>query len=283
MRLRFILFISVIFVGSFSVYGQEEEKKEEEGSISTDRPVQSETPTTVPKKYLQVELGGQYTLVNTPRFTDAGTHVDSTFKDEANYGNILIKYGLFESMELRLSTNYIQEIRTIQNSSVYPPPPEVETTSGMDAPILGFKFAVLREKDWKPNISYSIQSRVPIWGEEEFKNTEQNFLNRLTIGKTLVGNWYGIVGVQYEYIPTENDNVFYVIQTGYTFFDKLTAVAEFYGYRATNESISEDALNFALVYLLNNNHQVDLSGGFGLSGNFYDYYVAVGYSFRIHH
>lgn len=273
-KLKFSLFISLFFLALIPVFGQEEEKKPEIGAIGTDRPVQSETPTTVPKKYIQFELGGQYTL-NYPNAT--------TIKDEAYNGNILLKYGLFESMELRISTNYIQENRTIQDLTSFPPLEEEKTTSGIDAPVLGFKFSLLKEEGWKPNISYSLQSQVPIWGETEFKNTDQNFLNRITIGKTLAGNWYGIVGIQYGYYPTGQSDFFYVVQTGYTFFDKLTAIAEFYGYSTADDDPSTDALNFALVYLLNDNHQVDLSGGTGLSDNFYDYYLAIGYSFRFHH
>ena len=273
-RLKFTLLISLLIVGSISVVGQEEKNKSDVGSISTDRPVQSESPTTVPKKYLQFEMGGQYTL---------GIANEPVTKNEAYNGNILIKYGLFESMELRLSTNYIQQNETTQDFFIVPPEDEERTISGMDAPVLGFKFKVLNEEGWKPNITYSIQSQVPIWGEEEFKNDGQNFLNRLTFGKTLIGNWYGIVGVEYGYKPTTDDHVFYVVQTGYTFFSKLTAVIEFYGYNEVNSEKSTDALNYALVYQLNDNHQVDLSGGNGLSDNFYDYYMAIGYSFRFHH
>jgi len=270
--LKFFLFFSFGLFWILSISAQEVEKNEV-GAISTDRPVQSETPTTVPKKYLQFELGGQYTT---------GFSKDSLIKNTVSNGNILIKYGLFENMEIRISTNYIQQNLSILDSSVFPVRDEIESTSGLSSPFMGFKFGILKEDGWKPNLSYSLQSLVPLWGNEEFQANTQNFVNRLTIGKTLVGNWFGVAGVEYGYVPDGNDHFYYVLQTGYTFFDKLTAIAEVYGYRQKNRD-AIDAFNFALVYLLNDNHQIDLSGGSGLGTGFYNYYVAIGYSFRFHH
>ena len=82
MKLKFFLFFSICLTCVLSISAQEVEKNDV-GSISTDRPLQTETPVTVPKKYIQVELGGQYAT---------GFPKDSLTKNTVSNGNILLKY-----------------------------------------------------------------------------------------------------------------------------------------------------------------------------------------------
>lgn len=261
------------------------------GSISTDRPAQSETPNTVPKGYLQVEMGGYYqsgtidsSLVQSIGGIPLLSTEQQTEEESWSAPNLLLKYGLTDWWELRLTINYMEYIsRTVSDFGTILPgisgsTISTEEASGMDAPIIGTKIKLLSEDGWKPDASLSLHSKLSLWGHEDFKPDETNFQSRLTLGKSLTKKWFILVGGQYDYTESSN-SFFYVAQTGYTFFEKLTYLIEFYG--NAGDEVQNSAFNTALVYLVNDKHQLDWSLGTGLSGNYYDIYYAIGYSFRL--
>jgi len=242
------------------------------GSISTDRPVQSETPTVVPKGFFQFELGGLYEQGSDISMTNAIFESGTTRSNLLYIPNLLIKYGLTGRLELRLATDYLSS-ETIDNFSGKE---SVYYESRLTHPLIGMKYAILREDGSMPNLTFSLQSQLPFWSIDDFE--ELNLHSRLTLGKSLTENWYFITGLGYSGYEISDGSTFYVIQTGYS-FGKFTTVVEFYGKRLTYQN--QNAINAALVYLLNDNNQVDFSLGKGFGNNFYDYYLAIGYSLRL--
>lgn len=97
------LFTLCISFASFSMYSQEDYKLE---PLSTDRPDQTESPTAMPKGFIQVETGSSY---------------ESSKKNIINfenysYNSTLIRYGLINNLELRLGLDFV-EGRTIVNGN----------------------------------------------------------------------------------------------------------------------------------------------------------------------
>ena len=194
--------------------------------------------------------------------------------------NALFKYGIIKNLELRYNFDYATNETTDKSFD----PEQTTVVGGVSAPNVGLKYSFLREKEgWMPNLTLSAHSQFDWYGREEFKPQNANANFRMTVGKTIVGNWYGIVGLGTNIEDGNQDATgqYYVVQTGDTFAPKLTRIAEIYGARNYKIDLNQNAVNGALVYLLNDNHQVDISAGKGLSDNWYGLYVALGYSFRL--
>jgi len=264
MMKKFLLGLAVIWVCN-GLLAQEASESTDPGALSTDRPVQSETPFTVPKKHLQFEMGFNY---------EQGMEHSYNL----NTGpNLLIKYGLTDRLELRMINNYLNlesRYKSIINQS-----DSNQTVSGIDAPLFGAKYKLIGANGGGTNAVISLSSKVNAWGSEEFEVPASNLLARVTLGQSFTESWYGIAGFEYGYYDGIDDQMFYVLQTGYSFSFGLTAIIEYYAYSMTSET--KQAINGALVYLINDRHQVDLSGGAGLGDNFYSHYFSVGYSFRL--
>ena len=270
--MKIILFALLVMFISNGLLAQETIEKSEIGSISTDRPIQSETPFTVPKKHLQFEMGLNYEL---------GLN---NFVNIITGPNLLIKYGLTDRLELRMSNNYINSEVIVEDIDPIWGSVDTDTitTAGVDAPLFGLKYKLIGAKGGNTNMVASLSSKVNAWGSENFKSHNNNLLGRLTLGQSFTDSWYGIVGFEYGAYFEANgsyNEIFYVIQTGYSFSFNLTAIIEYYAY--AYPGITQHAINGALVYLISDQHQVDLSGGGGLGDRFYSHYFSVGYSFRI--
>lgn len=254
----------MIFISN-GYLAQEGIDKSEPGALSTDRPVQSETPFTVPKRHLQFEMGVNYEQGNEHAY------------NLNTAPNLLIKYGLTERLELRMTNNYINLEN--RNKSFIDGSDSNHTISGVDDPLFGLKYKLVGAGGGNTNAVVSLSSKVNAWGAEEFEQINTNLLLRATMARSFTDSWYAIVGLEYGFYDGIDDQIFYVVQTGYSFSFGLTALIEYYGYSSISEV--KDAVNGALVYLINDRHQVDLSGGVGIDDNFYSHYFSLGYSFRL--
>jgi len=245
---------------------------EDIGSIATDRPIQSETPTVVPKRYLQFEQGVYF-----ERGIGIGTPYSGISRNDQLNFNLLFKYGVIKNLEFRFNFDYLHNDYFLSDE-------HEQGIGGVSGPNIGFKYSFLRDEEdsWKPNLTLSAHSQFDWWGREEYKPENANISFRATAGKNFTENWYGIVGYGINFEDGNGDATgnFYVLQTGYTFAGKLTAIVEYYGLNNSEMEVDDKALNGALVYLLNDKHQIDISFGKGLSDTWYDNYYAIGYSFR---
>src|SRR5690606_7422424 len=119
-----ILFLLLNFAGQ--TFAQEPTQSE---PIQADRPDQTETPAIVPAGMFQVETGISYEK------TDAGT-------ESSLLPTILWKYGVNESFELRLITEY-ERTKISDNAS-----------DGFAPVLVGFKARLLTEKGIIPQTSF---------------------------------------------------------------------------------------------------------------------------------
>ena len=224
--------------------------------IITDRPDQTESPFTVPAKHFQAETGFI--------FEHANDHERSFV-----YPTILFKYGLTDNFELRLVTN-VTSTRT-----------EGETVSGLNPVEVGFKVNLLKEKGIIPTTSFIGHLSIPAFATDKLKATYYAPSFRFTMQHTLASKLslgYNL-GVEFDGETAEPEFI-YTLTTDYIITDKLSTYIELYGF-APQKSKADHRFDGGFAFLLQNNILVDLSGGFGITQNAPDYYIAAGFSFRL--
>ncbi len=151
------------------------------GQIITDRPDFADATTPVPVGTLQLESG--YMFGKTP---GASQHT---------VGQLLVKTGLTESMELRLGVNSYQKIDANDGD-----------LSGFGDGSLGIKFRLLEGgQETGPgsfNLSTILFSGIPS-GQQEFRATHLSPGAMLTADMTLSPSWTWAPFVQYDYTEDE--------------------------------------------------------------------------------
>jgi hypothetical protein len=248
---RYILMLGVLFsAGNADVSGQNITP------IQTDRPDQTECPFIVPKNHFQMETGFLF---------------ERTDKDTRSFANpsVLFKYGLNKNFELRLIT----EFTTIESRQ--------STISGLNPVTVGFKVNISQEKGILPTTSFIGHLTIPHLASKNFTSTyaapafrftmQHTLSEKFALGYNLGTEWEGETAV-----PT----FIYTLTTGYSITSKIGSYIELYGF-APQTSSADHRFDCGLNYLLRNNVLIDISGGFGLTENAPDYYVALGFSFRL--
>ncbi|MFM2386916.1 MAG: hypothetical protein RL660_1673 [Bacteroidota bacterium] len=227
-------------------------------SIATDRPDQTESPILVPKGWFQIEAGA-WTENLTPKGT-AGKLMSTTTP------TILTKYGVNKNFELRLIT-------------------EFNKTDGLEAGItpitVGFKHKLLEEKGIQPQTSVICHLGIGNTGGKDLKTPytapsfrflmSHSLSDRLNFSYNLGGEWNGI---------TPGGNAIYTASFAYAFSKRLGGFLESYGFMPKGFKNNDHRADAGITYLLNNNHQLDVSGGLGLTKYSPSYFVSCGYSFR---
>ncbi len=224
-------------------------------SIQTDRPDQTECPFIVPKNYFQLENGFTYEKTN----SETAQIVAPT---------ILTRFGINNHFELRLITEYSIEDDFSNN------------ISGINPILIGFKTRLFEEKGIIPITSFIGHIGIPKLGSKqlqtsyyapEFRFTMQHTLSKKqSLSYNLGAEWNG---------ESAEPTFIYTLTSGYSLTEKVGCYIEFYGFVPQIEK-PDHRFDAGLTYLLNPNHQFDISGGFGLSKISPEYYVALGYSFR---
>lgn len=242
-----------------TVQAQSDATDANDDAIATDRPLQSETPYIVPKGLHQFEMGLQYT-----------GGVSAFESDIISAPQLQYRWGFANNGELRVSTNYL-------NVSTDEPGVDVD---GIDAPVIGLKSAIIKETKKRPQLSGTVQFTLPFLGSDDFTPENPVFGYRLTMAKNLKGSWYllGSFGGEWaseEYVPFS----VYTVQTGFGLGGNWGLMLEYYGFGGANRD-NHNGINGGLVFQSDNNHQFDLSGGTGLTEDFYTYYVGIGYAMR---
>lgn len=224
-------------------------------SIQTDRPDQTECPFITPRSYFQFENGFSYEK-NT---SDSEVFVTPT---------VLTRFGINNYFELRMITEYII---SKENSTAY---------SGINPILIGFKTKLLEEKGILPTTSLIAHIGFPEVASTKYRanyyypefrfSMQHTISDKQSLSYNLGAEWNGI-----DKKPT----FIYTLTTGYSLNEKIGAYIELYGF-VPQIGKADHRLDLGLTYLFNPNHQLDISGGFGLSTISPKCYFALGYSFR---
>jgi Putative MetA-pathway of phenol degradation len=257
---KIILSIAITFFTTMISIAQNRSVKELP-AIQTDRPDQTECPFLTPIGWLQVESGAILERLSTLGSPSNINQITSP--------TILTKYGINKNFELRLVTDY-SIVRT--NNTIL--------QQGVPPIILGLKAKLLESKGIIPNAAVICHLGFPSLSSDVFTTKSiapsYRFLmmhpvsDKLNISYNLGHEWSG------------NDDVatfIYTFSTGYSFSNKIGGYIEVFGF-VPDAATQDHRFDGGFTYLFNNNNQLDISAGLGISGNSPPYYVSIGYSFR---
>lgn len=224
-------------------------------SIQTDRPDQTECPFISPQNYFQFENGCSYEKNN----ANSDVFVAPT---------VLTRFGINKHFELRLITEFVI---SKENSTSY---------SGINPVLIGFKTKILEEKGIIPTTSLIAHIGFPEVASTEYRanyyypefrfTMQHTISDKQSLSYNLGAEWNGI-----DKKPT----FIYTLTTGYSLTEKTGIYVELYGF-VPQIGKADHRFDCGLTYLFNPNHQLDVSGGVGLSAISPEYYFALGYSFR---
>jgi hypothetical protein len=256
--MNIVLRIAVYFFLLLSsvAFSQETTMPEPVEPIAADRPDQTETPFIVPKGMFQMENGFSYEKTN----DEESTIVSPT---------ILFKYGVNENVEIRLITEY--STTTIGDEKI----------SGFHPILVGTKIKVCEEKGIIPKTSFIGHLLIPNLASAELKaeyyaaefrfTMQHTISDKISLSYNFGAEWDGMV---------PDATFVYTLTGGFSITDKFGSYIEFYGFAPQNDKASHN-FDGGFTYLISNDFMIDTSAGFGITDNAPEYFISVGFSFRI--
>lgn len=244
--------------------------KQEIDGIATDRPDQTETPVLTPVGFFQVEIGAQ------SEFND-----DNKIKTQSTlYNTTLWKYGVTEKFELRLITEYAgDKMQYATNADLQKD--TVIKTGGFNPISVGAKMALQEEKGIIPQISLLAHLELPYFGSANYKPQYIIPRFRFAFAHTLSDRFsfsYNL-GAEWEDGSSAATGL-YTASFGASLTNRLAMFVEAYGFMKEGSS-PDHRFDAGFTYAVNNNLQLDVSGGAGLTDVSPDYFISCGLSFRI--
>ena len=263
MKQLLLIIISIIIVQSaFS-----QDSQEEYPPIVTDRPDQTESALTVPRKSFQIESG----------FIFAWDKQDGISTKDIGYNSNLFRYGLNRRLEVRMVVGFAGSEVVNDNTG------EKTNRSGLIPIIVGFKWNFLYGDGPIPTLAILSHVDIPKAASKDFNdgNVKQNVI--------LAGSWslskvfsFGFnIGSIIDWKEYDFTGL-YTASLGISIVKWMGAFVEFYSLVPAGE-FSKNHLNMGFVFPVRNNLQFDISGGIGLSQSAADGFGSVGFAWRIPH
>lgn len=249
MRIRSIICLGVVLAGCGLHAAFSEE-------IVTDRPDATESSSVVQPGYVQVELGWLHSK-------NGGAEIDQV-------PQTLIRIGLDERMEARLG--WVGYVNGHASASA----------EGIGDGELGAKLYLAEENGLMPETALLGSITLP-WGDSDVSNDDIDPDIRLCFSHTLSETFslgYNL-GAEWD---TDHDleprSFVYTVALGAALTDSLGAYVESFGDIGIGASDDTHSLDGGFTYLLQENLQLDILGGFGLSDDADDWFVGTGISYR---
>jgi hypothetical protein len=247
--------------------------------IETDRPDFTESPNVVPKGALQVETG--FIWENDEQsFIGLGV-LNNLSEKNITVNTTLLRYGLTDNIELRFNTSFSNN-REILNSAFTGGQDFTTDRVGFSSSFVGFKTNLYKNN--KVSIGFLGHIYIPELASGDFvkaggQKIAPEFLIPLTYDitdKFGIAVQYGLTWDGFSPNPTTS----YTLALGYGITEKLSAYVEPYGF-LTNNGEEVHLINGGFTYLINDNFQLDLTGGFGLNEPAPDNFINCGASFLL--
>lgn len=250
-------------------------KPTEVPSIATDRPDQTECPYLVPTGLFQIETG---TWIE----NDKSGNIR---QQNITYNTSLLKYGVSKNFELRFIAEYKGEYTYDRSTDTL-----LSKNVGMNSVAIGTKIFICEQKGIIPKTSLIAHLQLPYFGRKDFRPnhlaprfrfTMQNTItDRISLSYNLGGEWEGNTG---------SSTIIYTVSLAIGLVDRLGMYVEAYGFVTENSnnqdqfdgSFTDDhRFDMGFTYLLQNNLQLDVSGGVGLTDDSPDNFLSCGVSWR---
>ncbi len=232
--------------------------------IETDRPGETNTPTTVAKKWIQFETGF---------FMQIEKHYPKLKDHFIQHPSLLSKYGIGNRIELRLIT----DLATIKEENVN----GTTLRTGITNVQLGGKVNFLQEKGLRPKTSliahYNFRRLRTLYKDTidgaNFRFAMLHTLSKIiSVGYNIGMNWNRF-GSPPAYI--------YTFSPRFNISEKWFAYIEVFGsFKRPKKYNPENYIGAGFAYYVNDNFKIDASAGFGLSKEAPDKFYTIGASFR---
>ena len=229
--------------------------------LVTDRPDQTESSSTVPKKTLQIETGFMHEKYDGDDWEFSGTDIAGT----------LLRYGLTQSLELRFESGFRSEkFKTNQSET---------KTDGLAGIGIGAKIKLADEKGPLPEIGVILMADLPVGN---FSAEKFSPLVLLAAAHTLSEKFDLGYNLGYELVDGKYGNYLYSVALGMGLTEKLGAYLELYG--SADEGFESNLVfDAGLTYLVQENLQLDISAGVGVRDAPIDGFASAGFSWRLPH
>ena len=249
-RIHILIFLLIISItNSFSQFSE---------SISSDRPGQSNGPNTVGKMVLQLQTGMEF-----------GGYKSDNFK--TNYFSLpaVIRFGITDKIELQTLWGY-DNIK-VENSDF--------SIKGISMAAFGLRFNIFEETEKAPAVGFEFIYKTRMISKDykpDHPSTKFNimaskgFSDLISVTTNLGADFDGDGG---------QPGGFYTLNLVLSVTDQLSVFFENYG--NFNGDDFDTFFDFGGAYLLNENLQLDIYGGFGYNDDIFNYFVSGGVSYRI--
>ncbi len=257
---KYLLSLCCIII-SFTAYSQE---------LITDRPDQTESSSTVPKKSLQWESGFSFESEKTE------------FRGEIVYyrnlglNHSLLRYGLLDKLELRLGADVMRK-----STETGPRSDTVQKNIDLEPVYVGAKVKLTEGGGLIPELA--LMGHVVLPSLSTIEGDDKPMPDITLAGTLSPREWASLginIGLRWSNFSFEQTNLFYSFVIGFSHGEKLGSFWELYGYR-NYYAIGDVRADAGLTYLLKPNFQLDLSAGFGITEISPDYFISFGFSWRM--
>lgn len=228
-------------------------------TISSDRPGQTFSATTLGKKVFQIQTG----------FTYGEEHENE--RDITLLSNTFLRFALTDNFDIEAMVNWRKDNTLIDDKTT-------TISEGVSNTQIGFKYNFIENEGWVPALGF--QGRVITQlVDSDYKGDKAGMLMNLTTSNMLT-SWLSFnmnIGLTFP----QKDNIEYYVPATFNFstgfLEKWGAFIELYG------NLNDFNANFdtGFSYLLNNNLMLDCSGGYFKNKFLDSWFVDVGVSYRV--
>lgn len=226
-----------------------QESQDSVGSLITDRPDATESPSLVNKGFLQIETGGFYT-----ESEENGIDVKET-----TFNTTLLRYGLLDNLELRLGLDTRRTKFEFEGREI------AEDLNGTSPLLLGAKIGIAAENGWMPQIGLLGHLYLPLTASSDYQPESTGMDFRFAFNHTLSdrsGLAYNL-GARIDADDPELKYI-YTIAYGYSLSNKIGAYVEIYG-DFPEDSSANHLWDAGFTYLANPDLQFDVTFGSGFT------------------
>jgi len=238
--------------------------------LVTDRPDQTESSSTVPPGYVQFEFGWTHT-------EDGDPDIERDAIPET-----LVRAGLSKDLEFRLGFDGWQ-CEDIDSSTT-----SEHHLDGRGDASVGIKWKIMSEDYCFPEVALIPSLSLPI-GADDVTSDRFDPSYRLAFSHT-ISNRFSLGYNLGQALTTEEDELgdhdtrhsfLYTLVLGAELMDRLDSFVELFGDMPTgSEGGPKHSFDLGLTYLLQDNLQIDMLFGFGLSDSADDWFFGTGVVYR---
>ena len=247
-------------------------------TIVSGRPGQAIAPVCVGKNVFQVETGfdisGTSSFPSEIYFAKPGLY---TNRSQTYLNATLLRFGLGEKVEMHSGWEFrnddyslVDSLGVTQNSSV----------SGISFSSVGWRHTIMEGDGLIPSLAYQFSMKLNILTEEYKLNqiapninvaASSDITDNLTITINMGADWDG---------ENPRQTAFYIFNVGYSLGDKFGIFVENYG-SFDKKELLDMKYDGGMAFLINNDLQLDLLGGYGTYSGTTSWFASLGISWRV--